>query len=115
MVYTLYQAQIQSQPVPSNQSNNPMKPATVMLVTSSNCHHFDQSPFFVITIHVANSVIDESSASEVFDPTLSRKQRFHNIKIIKPTNPDFLFVLNRLLSKGPVSKHNPLYDINYIV
>ena len=111
MVYTLYQARIQSQPVTSNQSNNPMKPATVMLVTSSNCHHFDQSPFFVITIHVANSVIDESSASEVFDPTSSRKQRFHKIKMIKPANPDFLFVLNRLLSKGPVSKRNPSYGV----
>ena len=101
IVYTLYKAQILSLPVASNQSNNSIKSATVMLVT-----HFRMvlSPFvtFFVTIPVANSVLDKSNSSQFVYPNESSDRRFHNIQRIKTANQDFFFVLKRLLAKGSV-------------
>ena len=72
-----------------------------MLVTTFYlfCHHFVN-----IDIHVANSVNNESTSSKFLYPNEFRNRRFYKIRRIKSTNKDFLFVLDGLLSKGPVSK-----------
>ena len=77
-----------------------------MLVTTFYwiCHHFVN-----INSHVANSVNNESTSSKFLYPNAFGNRRFYRIRRIKSTNKDFLFVLNGLLSKGPVSKTNSSY------
>ena len=83
-----------------------------MLVTTFDwiCHHFVD-----INSHVANAVNNESTSSKFLYPNAFWNRRFYRIRRIKSTNKDFLFVLNGLLSKGPVSKPNLAYNMNHIV